>query len=100
MSNIVGTFPSGIKPLGYQQITVGSTAVGLTIPAGANRAVIGVEAQPLRYRTDGIDPTDTEGFLVKADVTFELHGNQTLKNFKAIRDDITDAVLNVNYYGE
>lgn len=94
-----GTYPVGVKPLGYEQVTVSSTALGLTVPAGAERAVFGVEAQPLRYTTDGTIPTASLGFLVKADVSFEIYGSKALRDFLAIKDDATDAILNVNYYG-
>lgn len=93
MDQIIGT-----NPLGYQQITVSSTALGLTVPSTAMRAVLSVEAQPIRWRDDGVDPTASVGVLVKADVTFELYGG-SLRRFKAIKDDATDAVLNVVYYG-
>lgn len=99
MSNVSATHPAGIKPLGYQQITVSTTAVALTVPANAVRAVLVVEDQPLRWRDDGTDPTASAGFLVKADVVFELHGTLSLNAFKAIRDDSSDAVLSVSYYG-
>lgn len=97
MQNIV-TFPS--KPLGYEQLTVSTTAVPLaSVPADAIRAVIGVEAQPMRYRNDETNPTASVGFLAKADATIELHSYKAIKNFKAIRSDATDSVLNVIYYG-
>lgn len=91
------TFPK-VQPAGYEQVTVSSTAVGLTPPAGASRAVCVVEAQPLRYREDGTDPTATVGFLAVATTVFELPSKTAIDNFKAIRDGGTDAVLSVNYY--
>lgn len=100
MSYITGTFPAGIKTKGYEQVEVGDSAIGLSVPSGATRAVVGVESQPIRYRNDGEEPTSSVGFLVKADVTFELHGNEALKNFQAIRSGETDGVLNIIYYGE
>jgi hypothetical protein len=101
MSNIVGTHPVGIKPLGFEQITVDNTEGGkaLTVPPNAVRALVGVEAQPLRWRDDGTAPTATVGFNVKADVNFELFGSQSLKAFRAIRTGGTSATLNVVYYG-
>ena len=94
-----GTYPVGTQPKGYQQLTVSTTAVPLVVPQGAVRAVIGVEAQPIRYKTSGT-PTADEGFLVKADVTIEIYGGKALKDFLAIRDGGTDGILNINYYGE
>ena len=87
------------SPKGYQQLTVSTTAVGLTLPTGAQRAVIHIEAQPIRYRDDGTDPTSTVGVLVKADVSFELNSLLSLRQFKAIRSGSVDATVNVVYYG-
>lgn len=98
--SVVKIIPAGIKPLGYEQITVGQTVGGLTVPPNTTRAIFGVEGQPLRYRTDGEDVTADAGFLVKADVSFEIVGKQALTQFKAIRSGGTDATINVLYYGE
>lgn len=92
------TYSAGLKCKGYQQITVSSTALALTVPAGTKRAVIGVEAQPIRYRLDGTNPTASVGFNVKADVTFEIVGNEAIKALKMIRTG-TDATVNVHYFG-
>jgi len=95
-----GTYPAGLEPKGYQQITVSTTAIGLTIPAGTIRAIIGVELQPLRYRDDGTNPTSTVGFLKQANDYFEINGPLALANFMAIRSDASDATLNIIYYGQ
>lgn len=97
--SVIGTYPAGIKPKGFQQLTVSTTAVGLTVPAGATRAVCRVQAQPLRWRDDGTNPTSSVGMLTAATVTFELDGVYSLNAFKAIRSGGTDAVLEISYYG-
>lgn len=99
MSNITGTFPVGIKPLGYQQLTVADSSVGLTVPAGAQRAVLDVEAQPLRWRDDGTDPTATVGTLRAAGDVITLYGPESIEQFRAIRSGETSAKLNIAYYG-
>jgi len=96
---ITATYPAGIKPLGYQQLTVSTTALSLTVPAKAIRAVIGVEAQPIRWRDDGTNPTSSVGMLQKADTFIEIYDPQALNAFKAIRQDASDATLNISYYG-
>jgi hypothetical protein len=96
---MIATFPAGIKPLGYQQLTVSTTAVGLSVPAKAIRAVIGVEAQPIRWRDDGTNPTSSVGTLQKADTFIEIYDPKALNAFKAIRQDASDATLNISYYG-
>lgn len=87
------------KALGYEQKTVSTTAVALTsIPAGASRAIVMVEAQPLRYREDGTAPTASVGVLCVATTRFELESRKAIEQFKAIRSGGTDSVISVNYY--
>lgn len=97
--NMSGTFPNGIKPVGYQQLTVSTAAVGFTIPKGAIRARVNVQDQSIRWRDDGIDPSAIVGMLQKADTYFDVYDTQELKAFKAIRVDGSDAKLNISYYG-
>lgn len=92
-------YPAGLKVKGYEQVTVSTTAVGLTVPAGTIRAVLVVEDQPLRFRLDGTNPTSTVGMLAKADKEIEIFSKEVLEAFKAIRDGGTDAVLSVHYFG-
>ena len=94
-----GTYPAGIKPLAYEQVTVSTAVKTLTVPKGAVRAIFGVEGQSVRYRLDGTDPSASVGILAKADKTFEIYGNAALKALKAIRVDGSDSVLSVQYFG-
>lgn len=88
-----------VKPIGYRQVTVSTTAVAIpTIPAGATRAVVVVEAQPLRYRDDGTNPTASVGMLCVAATRFELESRASILAFKAIRSGGTDSVLSVSFY--
>lgn len=102
MSNIVGTFPVGLKPKGLQNLTVDATTggVGLTVPAGAVRAVLTVEAQPLRWSDNGTAPTSSVGVLELAGSRFELYGKASLLAFKAIRSTGSSSALGISYYGE
>lgn len=95
LSEILNAFR---KPVGYQQVTVSTTAIALTVPDGANRAVAVVEAQPLRYRDDSVDPTATVGMLLPAATIFNIESREGLLAFKAIRSGGTDSVLSVSYY--
>jgi len=96
---IEGTFPAGIKPKGFQALAVSATAVALTVPSGAVRAIIAVEAQPIRWRDDGTNPSATVGFLEVATSRFTISGKESLLAFKAIKDGATDSALSVVYYG-
>ncbi len=92
------TYKIGVKSLDFEEIAVAASAVGFDAPAGTVRAVCGVETNPIRYRVDGEDPSSSEGFLVKADETFEIVGPEAIGNFKAIQDGAAGQ-LNVIYYG-
>ena len=94
-----GSFPIGVRPLAYEQVTVSTAVKTLTVPKGAVRAIFGVEGQSLRYRLDGTDPTASVGILAKADKTFEIYGKSALVALKAIRVDGSDSVLSVQYFG-
>lgn len=92
---------TSLSPAGYQQLTVSTTAVALTVPVAATRtrlAVIGVESNPIRFRDDGTDPSATVGTLVKADNFVLVCGADAIRQFKAIRQGASDATLNIHYY--
>lgn len=89
-------------PLGYNQITTLSAAVGLgdgltndEIPAGANFAIVTAEAQAVRWRDDGTAPSGTVGMPLASGGTLEYTGN--LAAVKVI-ESASGAKLNVNFY--
>jgi hypothetical protein len=81
--------------LGYQQITSLSASTGLTVPRGANFAVIVPETQTVRWRDDGVAPTSSVGMPVQANATLIYDGD-----LNAIRfiQTTASAVLNICYY--
>lgn len=102
---ITGTYNSKGKPAGFEQVTVSSSVVSLDPPNDASKALLGVEANSLRYRDDGTDPTATVGFLLKTQGNnpppfVTLESKEAIKQFRAIRDGSSDATLNVLYYKE
>lgn len=94
-----GATDNRLAPLigSYQQLTVSSTAVSLTVPAGAEIAVLHVETDDIRYRDDGTAPTSTIGMRVEQDTTFLACG-LALSRLQMIRVT-TDATVGVSYYG-
>lgn len=86
----------GEKSLGYQQITNLSAAVGLTVPAGANLALITCETQAVRWRDDGTDPTATVGYPLPTNAELQFTGEQ-LSRLKFI-EQAASAKLNICYY--
>lgn len=89
----------GYKPVGYQSISGGTaTAFGLTAPSGAQAAFITVENQALRYRVDGVDPTDTEGHLAPVGDALWLDEYE-LSTWRARSTSTTNATtVRVTYY--
>jgi hypothetical protein len=69
------SMPFSGAPNGYQNVTQsGTTALALTVPAGAVGAIVVVSTQAARFRADGTDPTATVGMPVAAGGTLALTG--------------------------
>jgi hypothetical protein len=81
--------------LGYQQITSLSASTALTVPVGANLALIVAETQAVRWRDDGTAPTASVGMPLATGVSLSYDGD-----LKAIRfiEQSASATLNVSYY--
>lgn len=103
--NIASRLGLALRAADFEALTVSTAAVPLT-PAkldGANlldsaRVVrITVEAQPIRYRTDGTVPTATVGHLAAAGDVLWLYGSE-LAQFSAIRSGASDATLHATFY--
>jgi hypothetical protein len=83
-------------PLGFQQISVGSTATHITVSAGATVALFGVDSANVRYRDDGTAPTASVGTqIVSAQQPFEYWGTLSALQFIAVSGS---PVLNISYY--
>lgn len=87
------------QPVGYQQITNVSAAVGVTVPAAgdakANAALISAETQNVRWRDDGTNPTAAVGNLLTAGSDMWYEGD--LNALKLI-EVAASAKVNVNFY--
>lgn len=81
-------------PVGYQQITSLSAAVGLTVPANARWALIVPETQAVRWRDDA-NPTATIGWPLAIAQPLNYTGN--LNAIKFI-EQTASAKLNVSFY--
>lgn len=89
------------NPLGHEQLTVGTSAVGLpNIPAGTRRVLLRVVNQPVNW-TDFPDdpPTATFGMPLLKDESLVFDGDP--ENFRLIRASsaTADADVRVAYYG-
>ncbi len=86
-----------MKQLGYVQDAVLTASQGLpSIPAGATYALIQAEAQSIRWRDDGVDPTASTGMLLTAGSSF-MYSSGPLANVRVI-EATGGAVVNVSYY--
>lgn len=81
--------------LGYQQITSLSAAAALTVPQGATMAVIVPEAQDIRWRDDGVNPTASVGMPVAVGAVLSYDGD--LNRIRFIQQSAS-AIINVSYY--
>lgn len=85
-----------LEPAGYVQVTSVSSAVGLgTIPNGVKLTLIQAEAQDVRWRDDGVNPTAAVGTLLEDGQTLVYNGNPAA--FRAIEVS-SGAILNVSFY--
>lgn len=89
--------PLKLTPLGFQQIgaIALADAIGLTVPAGANVAVLTALAAAVAWRDDGTAPTAAIGNQIAAGATLEYYGNLNAIQFILVTGSPT---LNVSYY--
>lgn len=90
--------------IGAEALTVGTTAVPLgntfgTLHFGAMAALITVEAQPIRWWSNGSVPTSSVGHLAAAGSVINLGSRHEVANFRAIRQGASDATLHISYIG-
>lgn len=87
--------PLAWVPLGFQQLATLTSAVGLTVPAGATAAYVVCTGQPVTWRDDGTAPTATVGIPLPVNTVLLYQG--TLGAIQFIQTTAT-AVCNVAYY--
>ena len=86
----------GIISLGYQQITDLSSAVGLTVPTGTKLVIVNPESKSIRWRDDGVDPTNSIGMKLTPGDYFIYTCTSTAIKFIDVGPA---AILNITYYG-
>lgn len=87
----------------HESITVSATAIPLTftniVPTTgrpAERLLVTLETDNVRYTYDGTTPTATVGHLLNVGDVLTLNGHGNIRRFQAIRVT-TDATLKVTY---
>ncbi len=90
------------RAIGYQKLTVDSTAIGFTIPTGATVALCELESSATgiaaRYREDGGTPTTTDGIGRSNLDAFEVLGSNNLLEFKIVQAQGGTHTLHITYY--
>lgn len=88
-----------------ESITVSNTAIGFTSATISPerktkpyKAVFTVETAAIRFTVDGSTPTSSVGFLAQIGDIVTINGEGDIKNFRAIRTDATDAVIQPIYF--
>ncbi len=91
------------RPLGYQQITTLTSAVGLTLPTvpahsclTMGYAVIQAESGDIRWRDDGTNPTGSVGMLIPEGGELNYCGD--FSALKLINSSGSTSIANVAYY--
>lgn len=87
---------AGLKSLGYVQITA-AAATALAIPAGTILIRIVPEAQAVRWRDDGVDPTAAIGQPLAVGAELVYVGAQ-MAALKFI-EQAASTKINVTFYG-
>jgi hypothetical protein len=85
-----------LKPLGHEQVTGLNTVKSLTVPSGAQRALLVCTAQNVRWRDDGTNPAADTGIQLTTGTPFWYEGD--LSAIKFI-EEAASSVLEVSYYG-
>ena len=85
-----------MDPKGYEQVTSLAAAAALTVPADSRVAWIQAEAQTVRWRDDGTNPSTGVGMVLVAGDSMWYTGDLTALRFI---ETSASAKLNVSYYG-
>lgn len=92
--NTTGAFAFGNQTVSNTALTLEAfTAFTQAQVDRANRVILTVEAQSLRYRYDGTAPTDAIGHLLTAGSRLELVGNDNIQNLRVIRVTTDSTVM-------
>lgn len=87
-----------LDALGYTQLTSLGSAVDLgTIPAGAETVILQAEAQNVRFRDDGTNPTATVGMILVVNTMYEFTTAQIAR--MRVIQAAASAILNISFYG-
>ncbi len=105
LKELVRATRNSYKALGYQQLSVGASAVNLTLPDGAVYALISLESDAtgvaIRFLElgDKTLPTTTTGIGRSNLDAWDVTDTANMINFRAIQAQAGTHTLNIQYYG-
>ena len=79
-------------------LSIGASAVTLTVPNTAMVAEIYVRTAAIVFTRDGTTPTATKGIQANVGDIILLNSREELENFSAIRQTSTSATVDVEYF--
>lgn len=83
---------------GSQQLTVGATAVSMTVPLGARRANILVQGADINMEVDGTAATTSDRLVLDGSIIDMTQNLFELAQFSFIRNASVSATLHISYY--
>ncbi len=93
---VLGPLDDDVVWTGFETLTVSTSVKQITVALRANnRAFITTEDEAVRFRVDGGDPTSSTGHRLLLNDPLELEGQDELENFRAIRQNGSDATVSV-----
>ena len=103
LTKLLQVFINEKNAIGFQVLTVSTTAQSLTPTSGSTYARFQVEStnstDAIRYREDGTAPTSTVGFFQGNTFVMEITSAENIKNFKVIQGaGLGTTTLNITYY--
>lgn len=85
------------------QQTIGASSTGLSLTKirnggrWAERVIVNVTTAPIRWQSDGTDPTSTVGRIAYQGETITLDNRGRIQNFRAIRLGSTSSILEESF---
>jgi hypothetical protein len=106
---MISSYITDATPAGdFEKLTISTTALGGTsskllinqaggVHKRAVKAFVTVETNSIRVRTDGVDPTSTDGHLFASGSSFTISGEDDVRRMRMIRQS-ADATVQITYY--
>lgn len=89
---------TGLRIISDDPLTVGTSAVGLTVPAEATYVVVEAQDGVIRFRLDGTAPTATAGHRLVEGEGVQLTRAEA-QGFRAVREGTTNVSVMATAYG-